>query len=81
MTERTNPATSAETAMLRLETAVAQILRERKVLLQACYEAYEYFDDRADVADGDDGRQEANAEARLGQIMRDALSFAEGKSI
>jgi hypothetical protein len=64
--------------MTRLDRAVASTLAERKLLICALYEVLGYLDDRADVVDGDDGRQDANTEMTLAMTLRETLRRVGG---
>jgi hypothetical protein len=59
--------------MGRLERAVAATLDERKLLIGGLHEALEYFEDREDVVDGDEGRQDANTEMTMATNLREIL--------
>jgi len=48
-----------------------------RALIEAAYDALEYFEDRSDVVDGDEGRQVANHEMTLAMALREALEAIE----
>jgi hypothetical protein len=59
----------------KLDAKCAAEVAERRIaeLTAALEEALQYFQDRYDVIDGDNGKQQPNKEMRLGAMIAEAI--------
>jgi hypothetical protein len=62
-----------EVSIAKLERIALGLVEDKRVLILAAQEALEYFSDRADVYDGDYGQPVANSEARVANMLKDAI--------
>jgi hypothetical protein len=62
-----------EVSIAKLERIALGLVEDKRVLILAAQEALEYFTDRADVYDGDYGQPMPNDEARVANMLKDAI--------
>lgn len=65
--------TSLDLAMGRLETNVLKLASDRTLLLAACEEALDYFEDHSDTVDGPYGEPQPNSAMHMAEAMRAAI--------